>query len=83
MRVTYLARFETSEDVTDSFRESHFVQMNAPAIGYPYLRAFVGQMLLLSGYKPVTLPTINFKELFDRKKAESKASAESGDRLLD
>jgi preprotein translocase subunit SecB len=77
MRVTYLARYETSERVEDHFKETHFVQMNAPAIGYPYLRAFVGQMLLLSGYKPVTLPTINFKELFDRKMAEIKALEQS------
>lgn len=77
MRVTYLARYETSEEVTDLFKGTHFVQMNAPAIGYPYLRAFVGQVLLLSGYKPVTLPTINFKELFDRKQAEAKTLVES------
>jgi preprotein translocase subunit SecB len=77
MRVTYLARFETSDPVNEEFRTSHFVHMNSPAIGYPYMRAFVGQVLLLSGYKPVTLPTINFKLLYDNKQVEAKTLVES------
>lgn len=76
MNVTYLARFITTSDIDEAFRNSHFVQLNAPAISYPYLRAFVGQMLLLSGYKPIALPTLNFKLLYDQKQAEAKAIAE-------
>lgn len=72
--VVYLARFEATEDVTEEFMASHYAGMNAPAIGYPYLRAYVSQTLLLSGYKPITLPTVNFQEVF-RKRSEEKAKA--------
>jgi preprotein translocase subunit SecB len=71
LELAYLARFDTTEDVDENFMKSHFVGMNAPAISYPYMRAFVGQMLLISGYKPITLPTINFQEIFKRKQLEA------------
>lgn len=70
LRVVYLARFETTEDMDAAFMDSHFTGMNAPAISYPYLRAYVSQVLLLSGYKPVMLPTLNFQALFQDKKAK-------------
>lgn len=73
MKVVYLARFETTEDLTDEFMESHFVGMNAPAISYPYLRAYISQVLLISGYPPVTLPTINFQDMFKDEQAKKAA----------
>ena len=60
LALSFLAVFETSEDITEEFRISHFPQENAPAVAYPYLRAFVSQFSVLAGYVPFTLPIRNF-----------------------
>ncbi|CAC9619000.1 hypothetical protein [uncultured Gammaproteobacteria bacterium] len=63
LNIEYVATFTTSEEVDDEFKKSHFPSVNAPAIAYPYLRAFVSQFLLLSGYEPQILPTLNFVKM--------------------
>ena len=67
LHIEYLATFSTSKKIDDEFKESHFPSINAPAIAYPYLRAFVSQFLLLSGYEPQILPTINFVKMQEQK----------------
>lgn len=56
----YIAEFETDKPVDDDFKKSNFPTVNAPAIAFPYLRAFISNVLLQSGYKPLILPSINF-----------------------
>ena len=56
----FLAIFETLEDITEEFRLSHFPRINAPAVAYPYIRAFVSQFAVLAGFDPCTLPIRNF-----------------------
>lgn len=63
LNIIFVSEFETDEDITDKFRNNHFCSINAPAIAYPYLRAYVSNFLLSSGYKPLILPTINFQKL--------------------
>jgi preprotein translocase subunit SecB len=63
LSVQYLSQFETDEDITDEKMESKFFSINAPAIAYPFLRAFVANFLLSSGFEPKILPTINFVKL--------------------
>jgi len=58
--VVYRAKFDTDEVITSQFKESHFPKVNAPAIAYPFLRAFVANLMLNSGFDPLMLPTINF-----------------------
>ncbi len=58
--IKYLALFECKDSITDDFRNSEFVNMNAPAIAFPYLRSFISSFVLESGYDPVILPTLNF-----------------------
>jgi preprotein translocase subunit SecB len=36
---------------------------NAPAIVFPYIRAYVGTLTTLSGYPPLLLPTLNLSKL--------------------
>ncbi len=75
LSIEYIATFTTSKNVDDKFKKSHFPSVNAPAIAYPYLRAFVSQFLLLSGYKPQILPTLNFVKIQEQnKKIASKAT---------
>lgn len=40
-----------------------FFYLNAPAILFPYIRAYVSTLTTLSGLKPVTLPTLNLSNL--------------------
>jgi preprotein translocase subunit SecB len=52
--------FLTDKEISEEFKNSHFPEINAPAIAYPYLRAFVSNLTLQSGVNPAMLPTINF-----------------------
>lgn len=67
LSIEYIATFKTAKEVDDEFKESCFPSVNAPAIAYPYLRSFVSQFLLLSGYDPQILPTINFINMQEEK----------------
>lgn len=51
------------EELTEEFKNSSFPIINAPAIAFPYLRAFVSNLTLQAGTLPVILPSINFVEL--------------------
>lgn len=37
--------------------------INAPALLFPYLRAYISSLTALSGLKPITLPTLNLTGL--------------------
>lgn len=60
LELDFLAIFATIEDITEEFRQSHFPRINAPAVAYPYIRAFVSQFAVLAGFDPITLPIRNF-----------------------
>ena len=60
LNIEAMFNFETDEEITEEFKNSHFPKINAPAIAYPYLRAYVSNLTLQSGVAPVMLPTINF-----------------------
>lgn len=62
-RVAFLSVFEVDELIKPDFLKDNFALINAPAIGYPYFRAFYSNLLLSSGYEPFILPTINFVQL--------------------
>lgn len=68
--VDIVGDFKTDDDITDAFKQSHFVKINAPAIAYPYIRSFISFIALNSGYNPITLPTFNFTKIAEKKKAE-------------
>ena len=50
--------FEYDKDIDEKTKESFFT-LNAPAILFPYVRAYVSSLTALSGMPPITLPTIN------------------------
>ena len=54
--------FECDEPITEEFLQSHYTSVNAPAIAYPYVRAFVATLLLNAGLESVLLPAVNFVE---------------------
>lgn len=51
-------KFEFDKDLTDSEKDSFF-NINAPAILFPYVRAYISTLTSLSGINPIMLPTIN------------------------
>lgn len=60
LNIEAMFNFKTDEEITEDFKNSHFPKINAPAIAYPYLRAYVSNLTLQSGVTPIMLPTINF-----------------------
>lgn len=62
-KLVMAAVFETEQPMDEYFKESDFVQLNAPAIAFPYLRSFVTTVTTLAGYRPIMLPTINLSRI--------------------
>lgn len=60
--------FETDTIIDESFKESPFLKINAPAIAFPYIRAYVSNITLQSGYDSIILPSINFVSLNEQNK---------------
>jgi preprotein translocase subunit SecB len=56
------ATFSFDKDA-DPEHIDNFFYMNAPAILFPYIRAYISTLTTLSGVKPVTLPTLNLSSL--------------------
>lgn len=65
--VEAIFQFELDDIVTEEFKTSSFPKVNAPAISFPYLRAFVSNLTLQSGIEPVILPSINFIKFTEKK----------------
>lgn len=70
--IHYDSCFEVDEELTEKFISSNFPKVNAPAIAFPFLRAFVSNYLLNSGYNPILLPSINFTQFKSDSKEKSK-----------
>ena len=50
--------FEFDTNLTDLEKQAFF-SVNAPAILFPYVRAYITTLTSLSGIKPIILPTLN------------------------
>lgn len=57
-----VALFQVNGDVDEEFKKSDFVQLNAPAIAFPYLRSFITTVTTNAGFMPVILPSINISK---------------------
>ena len=55
--------FKCDQAITEEFKTSDFPRVNAPAIAFPFLRAYISNLTLQSGINPLILPSINFVEL--------------------
>lgn len=63
LNVTAIFYFKIDEPISEKFKLSDFPKVNSPAIAFPYLRTFISNLTLNSGYDPVILPSINFVKL--------------------
>jgi preprotein translocase subunit SecB len=52
--------FECDKPVDDKFLNSDFARISAPAIGFPFLRAFMSTISIQAGIQAIILPAINF-----------------------
>lgn len=52
--------FQSSEQLGPEFKTSDWGKVNAPAIAFPFIRAFISTVTLNAGYSPVILPSYNF-----------------------
>ena len=59
IEVTMYGYFEISPKVAPEIRRS-FVELNAPTIMFPYIRAYISSLTGLSGLSPVIIPAVNF-----------------------
>ena len=53
--------FEFDHEITDKEKDIFF-KTSAPAILFPYVRAYIGTLTSLSGIAPVILPTLNLSD---------------------
>ena len=56
--------FKYSNEDNEAIIKNYFY-INAPAILFPYIRAYISSLTALSGFETITLPTINFTFLGD------------------
>ncbi|WP_428182789.1 protein-export chaperone SecB [Acetobacter pasteurianus] len=69
--LVYKSIFKTHSEIDDDFKKSRFPYINAPSIAFAFLRAFIGNITMLSGFSVVMIPSLNFIQMYeDRKKQE-------------
>ncbi|MCE3279685.1 MAG: hypothetical protein K0S44_1876 [Bacteroidetes bacterium] len=72
LSLDFVAHFITiNTEINADFMKGHFVTGNAPAIVFPYIRAFITNFFQNSGYNPIILPAFNFQSV---KKVEQSGS---------
>ena len=69
--LSFLAEFETNQSVTEEFFKKSFAKINAPAIAYPFLRAYIANFFISSGYNALMLPTINFQAMAEKEREKA------------
>lgn len=68
LEVETTAEFSTDADISEDFIRGSFPKINAPAIVYPFVRAYISTITLNGGYRPLILPAINFEKLHNEQK---------------
>ena len=64
--------FQVDQIVDEEFKQSDFIKVNAPAIAFPYVRSYISNLTLQSGFAPIILPSVNFVTLNENKKNNDK-----------
>ena len=72
LETIFLSEFQVDGITDDNFKKSKFPFVNAPAIAYPFFRAFVASTLVNNGLEVHYLPSVNFEALFKEKNEKSK-----------
>ncbi|WP_418551477.1 protein-export chaperone SecB [Prevotella sp.] len=62
--------FQVDQVIDEQFKQSDFINVNAPAIAFPYVRSYISNLTLQSGFDPIILPSVNFVKLNESKREE-------------
>jgi preprotein translocase subunit SecB len=62
IEVDAFAIYALEGEVSDKMLQTFFY-INAPAILFPYIRAYIATLTTLSGMAPINLPTLNLTQL--------------------
>ncbi len=68
LKIKAVAHFSTIDAIDDGFKQSPFIRINAPAIAFPYIRTFISNLTLNSGFDAIILPTFNFIQMAEENK---------------
>lgn len=60
------AHFSTLDDIQEKDKFSTFLNVTAPAVAFPYVRTFISNLTLNTGYAPIVLPTFNFVQMQEK-----------------
>jgi preprotein translocase subunit SecB len=58
--------FEFPEDTTEEAYTSNYFTLNAPALAFPYIRAYISNLTAQSGLFTITLPTYNLTAMGEK-----------------
>ena len=72
LQIQALGIFEILGKVSSNVRDN-YLNISAPSIVYPYVRAYVSNITLQSGIKPITIPPMNFAVGSNDKESEKKS----------
>jgi preprotein translocase subunit SecB len=71
INVVAVADYHFKNDIDKQTLKNLFF-INASAILFPYIRAYISSLTSLSGVKPITLPTMNLQALGNKLEANTK-----------
>lgn len=60
--------FETENEIDETYLKGSMATVNAPAIVFPFVRAFITTISVNAGYNPIILPAINFAKMAEDSK---------------
>ena len=60
LNIKHSSLIEADIELAEMDIDSPLFKVNGPAIAFPFLRSYIAQVTLLSGYEPVILPTKRF-----------------------
>lgn len=72
LKLVFIAEFKTDKMIDEEFFNESFARVNAPAIAYPFLRAYIANLFVASGYDALMLPTVNFQAMANKTGSSAK-----------
>jgi preprotein translocase subunit SecB len=78
IEVDSVANYQFDHQISKD-RLNQYFYTNAPAILFPYIRAYISTLTNLSGYKPINLPTLNLTSLREELEKNTTEAGEKED----
>lgn len=64
LNASFIATFETHGiEINNEYLNNPLIKSNAPAMVFPFIRAYISNIMQNSGYYPIILPSFNFSEV--------------------